>query len=99
MAGHRDRGGIRDEALALAGAAERVDLLLTDMRMLGLQGRRLAEILTESRPGLPVVFMTGFDEDTVRGGLQRPGNARIITKPFTSEALARAVRDALDGSA
>jgi CheY-like chemotaxis protein len=88
-----------DEALALAEVTDRIDLLLTDMRMPGLQGRRLAEILSQSRPGMPVVFMTGFDEDTARGGLQRPADARIVTKPFTSEALTRVVREAIDGGA
>jgi two-component system cell cycle sensor histidine kinase/response regulator CckA len=86
-----------DEALALSRSTVRIDLLLTDMRMPGLQGRRLAEMLTESRPGLAVIFMTGFDEETVRDGLQRPADARVVMKPFTSETLAHVVREALDG--
>ena len=88
-----------DDALRAAAAVDSIDLLLTDMRMPGIQGRQLATMLRADRPGLPVVFMTGFDEDTARRSLEAGDGSAVITKPFSSHELARAIRQALDGRA
>jgi two-component system, cell cycle sensor histidine kinase and response regulator CckA len=73
-----------------------VDLVLTDVVMPVLNGRELGELLAVERPGLPVLFMSGYtDDDVIRRGLLRPGSP-FIQKPFLPAALARKVREELD---
>ncbi len=71
-----------------------IDLLLTDTVMPGIRGPEVARRLTASRPDLRVLFMSGytFDEATVH---TIPDGSAFLAKPFTPEALGRAVRDAL----
>lgn len=74
-----------------------VDLLLTDTVMPGLNGREVADRLTALRPGLKVLFMSGYTDDTVlRHGVETSALA-FLHKPFTCADLARAVRGVLDG--
>jgi PAS domain S-box-containing protein len=85
-----------EEALAvLARADTGVHLLLTDLVMPGMSGRALAEEALARQPSLRVAFMSGYtDEATALDGVATA--ARFISKPFTSEGLRQAVRDALD---
>jgi CheY-like chemotaxis protein len=87
-----------EQALAIA-AARRFDLLLTDVVMPGMSGRELAARLLASRAGLRVVFVSGYTEDAaVRSGTLPPGQV-FLEKPFTSQAIADAVRAALEARA
>jgi PAS domain S-box-containing protein len=73
-----------------------VDLLLTDVVMPKINGRVLAERLTELRPGLAVLYMSGHAQDAiVRDGVLEQGIA-FLQKPVTPEALLRRVRSVLD---
>lgn len=83
-------------AEALAGAPERVDLLLTDVIMPGgLSGRELADSLQELRPGLRVLYMSGYNADAIATrGILEPGIA-VVEKPFTSSDLITKVREVL----
>ncbi|MCX7824975.1 MAG: PAS domain S-box protein, partial [Verrucomicrobiae bacterium] len=73
-----------------------IHLLMTDMVMPGLNGRELAQQLRAARPGLRVVYMSGYTDTTIlhRGALEE--GMFFLQKPFTAEVLARTVREALD---
>ena len=86
----------REALQMVAECDEPIDLVLTDVVMPGQNGRVLAEQLAEQRPGLRVLFMSGYtDDEIVRRGLLQPG-AALLAKPFTIEALATTVRTLLD---
>jgi signal transduction histidine kinase/CheY-like chemotaxis protein len=86
-----------EEALALARGGEPVDLLLTDVVMPRLNGRELAERLQAERPGVKVLYVSGYTDEIVdRAGVLHPG-VDLLRKPFTAEQLATRVRRALDG--
>ena len=74
----------------------RLDLVLSDIGMPGMDGYQLARHLQQERPGLPVMLMTGYGD-----GAQRPGTlARgipVIHKPFSPDDLARTVGELLAG--
>ncbi len=73
-----------------------IDLILSDVVLPGDSGPELARGLVERRPGLKVVFMSGYTEDAItHHGVLEAGVA-FLHKPFTSEALARKVREVLD---
>ena len=83
------------EALQRTDTAS-VDLLLTDVIMPECSGPELARRLTERRPGLAVLFMSGYAEDEiVHRGVVDPGIS-LLAKPFGPASLARAVRKQLD---
>ena len=86
-----------DEALRLLDdPAAHVDLVITDVVMPGMSGRELGDRLARIRPGVPVVYTSGFaDEDMIRRGMLEEGRP-FLQKPFTPQTLARAVRQALD---
>ena len=83
-------------ALAILQSGVPVDLLLTDVGMPGgMNGRQLADAARALRPGLRVLFMTGYAENAVLNhGHLEPG-MRIVLKPFTMDALAGHVQDTL----
>jgi PAS domain S-box-containing protein len=83
----------------LAEAHEPCKLVLVDVVMPGMGGRELASKIGELRPGIPTLFISGYtDDEIVRRGLLEP-DAAFLPKPFTTEALVRAVRDRLEGHA
>jgi signal transduction histidine kinase/CheY-like chemotaxis protein len=86
-----------DALQIIAGSQRRIDLVLTDVVMPGMSGRELVESLRRARPGIKVLYMSGYtDDEIVRRGLLDPA-VGFIQKPFTAEELALKVRDALDG--
>jgi two-component system, cell cycle sensor histidine kinase and response regulator CckA len=80
------------------GHAGPVHLLLTDVVLPTASGHELARRLLRLRSQIRVLFMSGYPAETVQRGLVEPG-AVFLEKPFTPDALARKVRQALDGAA
>ncbi len=79
-------------ALPLLESDLRIDLLVTDVGLPGMNGRQLAEIARQHRPGLNVLFMTGYAEKAAeRQGFLDEG-MDLLAKPFTLEQLAGKIR-------
>src|SRR6185312_1616924 len=71
---------------------EEIDLLVTDVGLPGINGRQLADQARETRPGLKVLFITGYAESVaITDGFLLPG-MEMITKPFDLDNLSRRVR-------
>jgi PAS domain S-box-containing protein len=76
----------------------RIDLLVTDVVLPGMDGPELARRAAELRPDLPVLFISGYtDDEIVRRGLLQDGQP-FLQKPFTPETLARKVGALLSSS-
>jgi PAS domain S-box-containing protein len=69
-----------------------IALLLTDIVMPEMGGRRSAEHILQTRPDIKVLYMSGY------AGADRPDGRALVQKPFTPESLARKVREVLDGA-
>jgi PAS domain S-box-containing protein len=75
----------------------KIDILITDVAMPGMSGHELAKRVAASRPGIKILFLSGYTEDAIiHEGVLDPGTA-FLQKPFTLQALARKVREVLHG--
>jgi PAS domain S-box-containing protein len=96
--GYRVRA-VPDAAAALfvlQEAHRRVDLLLTDVVMPGRNGRELGREAQSLRPGLPVLYMTGYSRNAVVHHGRLDEGVEVLQKPIGQHALASRVRDILD---
>ena len=85
--------GDAHSALPIIESGQRIDLMISDVGLPGMNGRQLAEIGRQIRPDLRVLFITGYAEHAaVRGGFLDPG-MQLITKPFTFDLLTAKVRE------
>ncbi len=86
-------------ALKLLDAEKPFDLLLTDVVLPGMNGRQLATEIEKRRPGVKIIFMTGYSRNAIvhHGRLDR--GTELITKPLIEGVLARKIRQVLDGPA
>jgi PAS domain S-box-containing protein len=76
---------------------QRIDLLVTDVGLPGMNGRQLADQARETRPGLKILFITGYAESVaISDGFLQPG-MEMITKPFELDNLARRIRAMVSG--
>jgi PAS domain S-box-containing protein len=98
----RELGYASMEAADAQGAAPvlssnvRLDLMITDVGLPGLNGRQLAEIARQHRPGLKILFVTGYAEHaTQRNEFLEPG-MEMVTKPFALDGLALKIREMIE---
>jgi CheY-like chemotaxis protein len=78
--------------LAILQGRQRIDLLITDIGLPGLNGRQVADAGRLKRPGLKVLFMTGYAENAAcASGFLEDGMA-MMTKPFAMDVLAARIR-------
>jgi CheY-like chemotaxis protein/nitrogen-specific signal transduction histidine kinase len=83
-------------ALRILDSKQRIDLVISDIGLPGLNGRQIIDAARETRPGLKVLFMTGYAENAaIAAGFLEPGMS-MITKPFAMEALATRIREILE---
>jgi PAS domain S-box-containing protein len=78
--------------LNVLNSRARIDLLVTDVGLPGLNGRQLADAARATRPGLKVLFMTGYAETATRANGFLDTGMEMITKPFTLESIASRIR-------
>lgn len=86
------------QCLISKGADKKIDLLLTDMVMPNMSGRRFADWLRKTSPQTKVVFISGYLEESLNPGDRRDREMFFLPKPFDPEQLATKIRQALDST-
>ncbi|SEH53967.1 PAS fold-containing protein [Stutzerimonas xanthomarina] len=86
--------GEASEALLITESQQRIDLMVSDVGLPGMNGRQLAEIVRQQRPGLKVLFATGYAESFAANDILGPDMA-VMTKPFAIDAFALKVGEML----
>ncbi|MDX1575914.1 MAG: response regulator, partial [Kiloniellales bacterium] len=79
----------------LADGSQAVDLLITDVVMPRLDGPSLVRRVRETRPDMPVIFISGYAEDGFRQRLGRESGIHFLPKPFTLKDLAGKVKEVM----
>jgi FixJ family two-component response regulator len=82
------------ELLASDCLAE-IDCVISDIDMPGIDGYELSRALRASRPGLPIILITGYPDALKRTAGQADGDSRCFTKPFQGPELLTAVSEAI----
>ncbi|MBL8629818.1 MAG: response regulator, partial [Rhodospirillaceae bacterium] len=91
------RSGV--EALPILESQQHIDVLFTDIVMPGgIDGAVLAKKAIQMRPGLPVVFASGYTDNALGHQGQLPANTIFVQKPYRGGGLAKKIRTALDGA-
>jgi CheY-like chemotaxis protein len=86
-----------EEAIQLAAGHDGpIHLLLTDMSMPGMRGDQLAQRLSDTRPNLKLLLMSGDADASVAESSELAARTPFLPKPFTPATLTRSVRAALD---
>ena len=86
-----------NQALEQIAVQPRIDLLFTDIMMPDMNGRQLADRAREVRPGLPVLFTTGYTRNAVVHNGMLDAGVAFLSKPFTIAQLAMKVHAVLQG--
>ncbi len=87
------------EAIALSGSYDgRIDLLVTDVVMPGMNGRELAQHFLEVRPEMKVLYTSGYTERAVAHHEVLEEGLAFLSKPYPLSSLAKKIREVLDGA-
>ena len=71
----------------------KIDLMVTDVIMPGMDGPTLAKEVLKTQPDLPIIFVSGYTEDRFKEEIG--DNAHFLAKPFTLQQLAEKVKEVL----
>ena len=83
-------------AIPILQSSQKIDLMISDVGLPGMNGRQIAEIGRQHRPHLPVLFMTGYAQNAAsRSEFLAPG-MEMIAKPFSMDEMAAKIRDMLN---
>jgi two-component system, cell cycle sensor histidine kinase and response regulator CckA len=85
----------REALAAIEQHSGPVHLVLTDIKMPGMNGRELGRQVEARWPGKPILYMSGFASEVFQGGLLEP-DAPFLAKPFSQDDLAAKVRSLLE---
>jgi CheY-like chemotaxis protein len=88
--------GGKDALTLIEKTSERIDILMTDVLMPGMNGRELAELITTQHPEMKVLFTSGYTEDVFLGDGVSSGQPNFLAKPYSIHALAKKIRDVLE---
>jgi CheY-like chemotaxis protein len=88
-----------NSALAIIEDGRRIDLLLTDIVMPGINGKQLATLARVRQPELRILFTSGFPGAFAKQDSQLEPDDMLLSKPYRREDLARAVRETLTATA
>jgi PAS domain S-box-containing protein len=80
-------------AMPVLASNARLDLMITDIGLPGMNGRQLAEAAREQRPGLKILFVTGYAEHAIQSNRMEDEGTMMVTKPFVLDALALKIRE------
>ncbi len=83
--------------LSILQSEVRVDLLVTDVGLPGMNGRQLADAARVGRPNLKVLFITGFAENALVKNGQLELGMHVLTKPFAIDTFGTRIRDIIIG--
>jgi CheY-like chemotaxis protein len=83
--------------LRILRTKQRIDLLVTDVGLPGINGRQLADQARETRPGLKILFITGYAESVAMSDGFLEEGMEMITKPFELDNLSRRIRAMISG--
>jgi CheY-like chemotaxis protein len=86
-------------ALKAAQRDIKIDLLITDVVMPGMNGRELASAAQELRPDLPVLFISGYSRNAILSQGRVPDTLDLLQKPITQQTLSTKIRTVLDNAA
>lgn len=78
--------------------AESPDVVVTDLRMPGIDGLAVARYARQHRPPIPVILMTAYATSETHQDVRRMGGTTYVTKPFASADLLDAVRRAVESA-
>lgn len=85
-----------DEALTVsAGTVGKIDVIISDVVMPGMSGRELGEVLARERPGVPILYMSGYTDQTIATHGILGFEEHLLQKPFDKEQLRTAIAEVL----
>jgi PAS domain S-box-containing protein len=87
--------GDGNQALPILNSGQRIDLLISDVGLPGMDGRRIAELARKVRPELKVLFITGYAKHSALNDDFLEADTEVMTKPFSLDALTNKIRDML----